>query len=285
MSPLRLLDVALDVLREAFARKLMIGLFAFIVGGLLLLLFALDLEVVEGTLAAGRLFGMEMENAIIPIDVAMKQIFGFLAYAFFYFGMLFGVVATAGVAADMLQPGRVEWLLSLPVRRTELVVGTYLGVLGIALIATSVAVGGTTLILWGKTGYVTFAPLWSAVSACIAFSALYGLMLLATTLVRSMVLAAGAGLILLFFGVITSNRVRFLEVIKPGFFRDTTEILITPRPRFHRLASAAAEAANGGEYFGDGLVAGGTGMIVLATLGFACATVAAAALVVHGRDY
>lgn len=280
MSPGRLLDVAFDVVREAFARKLMIGVFAFIVAGLLLLLFALDLEVVEGTLAAGRLFGFEIENPIIPIDVAMRQIFGFLAYAFFYLGMLFGVVATSGIAADMLAPGRVEFLLSLPVRRTELVVGTYLGVLAIALLATSVAVGGSTLILWGKTGFFTVAPLWSAVSSAIGFMAVYAAMLLTTAVIRSMVLAAGAGMVLFFVGVITSNRARFLEIIRPGAFRDVTDVLITPLPRFHRLASAGADAATGDPFFGDG-----TAMIVFGALAFALACLAGAAFVVSGKDY
>lgn len=280
MNILRAGNVALDVVREAFARKLMIGLFIFIALGLGLLLFALDLEVVEGTLAAGRLFGMELDNAIIPIDVAMKQVFGFLTYATFYLGMVFGLVATSGIAADMLAPGRVEFLLALPVRRTELVVGTYLGVLAIGGIATSVAVGGATLILFAKTSFFTLAPLLGALTCVVGFSAVYGAMLLATSLVRSSALAAGIGFLTFLVGAITSNRAQFLEVVKPGITRDVVDVILTPLPRFHKLATAGADAATGMPFWD-----GDTAALVLHGLAFAVACVIGACFVVSEKDY
>src|SRR5690242_12202331 len=102
--------IALDVVREAFARRYLIGLFGAILAGLILLAFALDLEVAQGALAGFRLFGAQMGNEIIPVDVALRPIFQALAWGVFYFGLLFGVVVTADIAPKMLAPGRVELL-------------------------------------------------------------------------------------------------------------------------------------------------------------------------------
>ena len=50
-------NVAADVLREAIFSKYLIVLFGLIFLGLVTLAFALDLEVVDGMISAGKLFG------------------------------------------------------------------------------------------------------------------------------------------------------------------------------------------------------------------------------------
>lgn len=272
--------VAGDVIREAFARKLLLGLFAAITVSLLLLVFALDLEVVEGTLAAGRLFGMDLQNPIVPVDVAMGTIFSFMAAFVFYWGLLFGIVTTSGIAADMLAPGRVELLLSLPIRRVELVVGTYLGVVGIAVLATTYAVGGASLILFVKTGTATSAPFFGALMAVVGFMPIYAIMLAATALVRSTVFAAGSGITLFVVATAVSNREAFLALYEPGFWKELLGVLITPLPKLAVLADIGRRLALDEpgviELLGPSL-----GNVTL----FSVALVAAATLVISGKDY
>lgn len=274
------IHIALDVLREAVARRYMIALFATILAGLLLMTFSLNLEVVEGALAGVRLFGKQLGASIVPVDVALRPIFQFLAVFVFYFGLLFGIVATADIAPKMLAPGRVELLLSLPVRRVELVLGTYLGVLIIALLSTSFAVGGVSLVLFWKTSFVTAAPIAGAGMAVLGFMAIYALMLLASSLVRSAALSAGSGLMLYLAGLFTSNREEFLGWFRSGTTRSVLEVVTAPIPRLGTLADVGAQVASGAP-LQDGVLLPLVGGVLV----FAAAAVAAACFVVSGKDY
>lgn len=272
--------IALDVVREAFARRYMVALFAAIVLFLALLTFAVDLEVVEGALAAGRLFGTNISDAIVPVDVVMQSVFQVLALFVFYIGLLFGVVASADIAAKMLAPGRVELLLALPVRRPELVVGTYLGVAIIASLTTAFAVGGVSLVLFVKAELVTFAPAIGALMAILGFMPIYGAMLLMTSIVRSSALAAGSGIFLYLMSLVTSDRAQFLGWFRAGAVREGIAVVIAPLPRLGALADAGAAAASG-----DGVSLAALGPVLVGTLGFTGATVALACFLVSGKDY
>ena len=278
---MNVLHIAIDVVREAFARKFMLAVIALIFFGLVALTAALELEVVEGALAAGRLFGLQVTGGgMTSIDVALRPVFQALIYAVFYLGLLFGIVATSDIAAKLLAPGRVEHLLALPLRRWELVVGTYLGVLCIAAIGTGLTVGGVSLVLFWKAGFFTAAPAIGAGMAVLWFMAIYGVMLLATTLVRSAALASGTGIMVFLLGVITSDREAFASIFRDGAMRAVVEWGIAVLPRFHTLATFGAEASGG-----EGVVWGPFWPLSGATVAFAVALVATACFVVQGRDY
>jgi Cu-processing system permease protein len=274
------LHIATDVVREAFARRTMLALFIAIGLFLALLTFALNLEVVEGALAAGRLFGQDMNDAIVPVDVALGGLFEIMSSFIFYVGLVFGIVATADIAPKMLAPGRVELLLSLPVRRAELIVGTYLGVVAVALISTAFAIGGTALVLAVKADYVTAAPVWGAAVAVLGFMAIYGVMLAATVFVRSAALSAGCGLGLYIAGLATNNREGFLGWFEEGFVRTLLSILIAPLPRLGELASFGAAGASG-----KAMEASVVMPVIGGVLIFATGAVVVAIWRVSGKDY
>lgn len=273
-------NVALDVLRESASSRYIIGLFAVLLAGIFTLSFALDLEVVEGALAAGRLFGEEMGGNIRPIDVALRPIFQGLAHLVFYLGILFGVVSTADVAPRLWAPGRVELLLSLPVKRWEVVLGTFVGVMAIAVLAALFSVGGVSGVLFFKGGFATIAPLAGALAAVIGFMAVYSVMLLAASLFRSATLSAGAGLFVYLIALITSNRESFLSWFRDGGVRDALAIVISPLPQLNTLADLGASAA-GGELpaFSDGFAAVGV------TIAFSIAMLLLTSFVVAEKDY
>ncbi|MCP4502547.1 MAG: ABC transporter permease [Deltaproteobacteria bacterium] len=285
---MNLFNVAFDVLRELLARKFILAAGIFVSIGMLGLIVTLDLDVVDGAISSARIFGLGGAlSEGVDADAALGTVFKAFTYVVFYVGLLFGVVSTADIAAKMLSPGRVELYLSLPVRRVELVVGTYLGVMLIATLGTAFTVGGVSLILFLKAELVTFAPLAGAACAIIGFSALYGVMLLSTTLVRSSALAAGVGLMTFLAGVITSNREGFLSFFS-GIPQSVIEVLIAPLPRFMSLAElgaraqASASAAETTVKAADALQAG---PIIGGTLIFAAAMVGLATFVVSSKDY
>lgn len=274
------INVARDVLKEAFASKFMIGLFVIIGLFVLLLMFSLDLDVVDGALAGSRLFGKAAGSSIVPVEVFLRPAFQALAWVTFYMGLLFGIVATADIAPRLLQAGRVEHLLALPVRRAELVVGIYFGVAAICAIATAFAVGGVSLVLFVKAEMVTIAPVAGAAMATIAFLAIYGVMLVVGAIFRSAALSAGSGLGIYILGIAVSEKNTMLMWTANKPLRTVLDVITTPVPNLRALADVGAGAA-AGEHLATAAVV----PLVGGALAFAAFAVVVACAVVQSKDY
>lgn len=272
--------IARDVLKEAVQSKLLLALLVLVAGFLILLTLSLDLDVVDGALAGSRLFGKATGGAVIPVDVFLRPAFQAMAWATFYLGLLFGVVVTADIAPRLLAPGRIEHLLALPVRRVELVVGTYLGVCGICAVATGVAVGGVSLILFIKAEMVTVAPVAGAAMAFVGFSALYAVMLCVGALFRSAALSAVAGMGTYVAGIVVSEKDAILSWITSAPLRTVLDVASTPIPNLRALADVGAGAAAG-----ETVAMSAAAPVVLSTFAFAAFAVAMACAVVQSRDY
>ena len=182
---MKALVVTQDLLREAMSRRWFLALGASITLVLLVLGLSLRLDVVDGALAATRLFGRTLRTDIRSVDVALRPVFKAASYLIFYGGLLFGVVACADFGTSLLAPGRIEHLLALPVRRWELLLGTFLGVLALSLTGALYGASGMLVLFWAKTGVFTLRPLVSAALASVTFAGLYGAMLATAVAARS----------------------------------------------------------------------------------------------------
>jgi Cu-processing system permease protein len=235
--------VALDLLREARSRKW----FLFLGGGITLALavlgFSLKLDVVDGALAATRFFGKELNNAMMPADVALRAVFMAASQVIFYGGLLFGVFSCSDFAPKLLSPGRIEHLLALPVRRWELLAGTYLGVLILATLGALYGAGGLTLIFGVKVGIWTVRPLLSALLAVVGFVAVYAAMLTAAVFARSAALASGVGGGIFVLGIAASFRESLLPMFNEGFGRGAFNAITVGVPRLGKLAELSGKLA------------------------------------------
>lgn len=240
---MRTFHVAADLLREAMARKWFLGLGIAITALLLGLVGGLRLEVVDGALAATRLFGSLVEASVRPADVALRPVFVAASYILFYGGMAFGLLACSDFAPALLSPGRIEHLLSLPVRRWELLAGTFLGVVTLGLLGSLYGAGGLLLILGAKTGVWTWHPLLAAVLAVVGFGAVYSGMLLSAVLVRSAAVSAACGALLLLLGILASYRIPILASMHQGPARWAFALWSSLMPSLSTLADTAGNVA------------------------------------------
>jgi Cu-processing system permease protein len=277
---MRALVVAADLLREAAARRWFLALGIAITAILLLLVTSLRLEVVDGALAATRLFGKPLFHSIRPAEVALRPVFQVASHLVFWGGMVFGVLACADFAPALLSPGRIEALLALPVRRSELLVGTFLGVLVLAIGGTVYAAGGLVLVLGSKTGAWTAWPVVSAGLAALSFSAVYAVMLATAMWIRSAALSAatGAGLILL--GLLASYRRPLMDVMGHGLGRTLFAVVTSLVPPLARVAEAAGSLAAH-----EALPAGSLLRLLAGTVAFTLAILALAAYRFERRDF
>lgn len=238
------LAVAADLLREAASRKWFIGLAAAITLALGTLTFSLKLDVVDGALAASRFFGHSMHGPVQAVDVVIRPIFEFAAYVTFYIGLLFGVLACADFAPSLLSPGRIEHLLALPVRRVELLAGTFLGVLVLALGAAVYGAGGLTLIFGVKAHVWTWGPIVAALLAVGTFTAIYAAMLATALFARSAAVSSAVGMGLFILGIIAGHREKILGMFAPGVGRSCFAAITLMVPRVSSLAEASAAIAS-----------------------------------------
>ena len=277
---MKTLHVAADLLREATARKWFLGLGVAITALLLGLVGGLRLDVVDGALAATRLFGSVLQASVRPADVALRPVFIAASYLISYGGMAFGLLACSDFAPALLSPGRIEHLLSLPVRRWELLGGTFLGVLTLGLIGSLYGAGGLLVILGAKTGVWNWHPLLAAVLAVVGFGTVYSGMLLSAVLVRSAAVSAACGALLLFAGTLAGYRTAILSSMREGPGRWAFAAWSGLMPSLSTLADAAANLA-AARPVGVGQLGG-----VLAGCGlFSAAALALAVWHFEGKDF
>jgi Cu-processing system permease protein len=245
-----------------------------------MLAFGLRFEVVDGALSATRLFGGDLRTDIRSVDVALRPLFAAASYVVFYGGLVLGIVATADFAPTLLAPGRVEHLLALPVRRWELLAGTFLGVEALVLAGAAYGGAGAVLVLWAKTGVANGGPALAAIAAAIAFAPIYAAMLLVAVLARSAALSAASGLLVFCGGVVAGYRVPLADLFHPGGTRAAFLGVTALLPRLSRLAELAARIARG-----EGVRPGVATPLVAGTLAFALALLALAADRFQRKDY
>jgi Cu-processing system permease protein len=241
---MKLFAVAWDVLREAASRRWILVMGVVITLALVLMTLGLQMELVEGSLSATRLFGHDVSTDIRPADIALRPIFHAAAYVITYVGLPFGILACADFAPKLLAPGRIEHLLSLPLRRWELLGGTLLGVLVLATLAAVYAAGGLTLVLGFKTGVWEPGLILAALITAVSFTAIYAAMLVASVFVRSTALAAGVGFALFWAGVVSGYRVELGRLFQPGIGRACFAGVTLLVPRVSALADAASAFAS-----------------------------------------
>ena len=144
-----------DVMREAAARWTLIAYF--LLSSIFIIIFAsaINLDIVDGTLAGAKLFGAEVQmsaNDQISIErLVLGFETGFSAILYFLCTFL-AIFATAHLVPRMQDRGTIDLYLSRPVSRFKLLMSRY--VAGLILAASNVIylLGTIWLIVAWKTG-------------------------------------------------------------------------------------------------------------------------------------
>ncbi len=200
---MQLAAIVLLTFRELWAKKIVIGLLIISTLIWVMLTFALNLDIVEGSLAGVRLFGQdatpgetqvnedtgEVTRELFSLERIVIEIERFVAAVAYWAGILLALFATATLLPSLLAKGRVDLLLSKPISRAGLLGGHLFGVL-LTMVALALYLFGMVwLVMSLKTGIWAFHFFWGMLVVVAMFFVMYSVVTLIGVTTRSAPLA------------------------------------------------------------------------------------------------
>jgi ABC-type transport system involved in multi-copper enzyme maturation permease subunit len=232
-----------DTFREAFARKIFWGFFGCSTMVILFFLFLMKIDVVEGALATVSLFGNEMPAR--DVMRVVHEVQGGLAAFLYAFGLFLAVFASAGLIPTIFEPGRIELLLSKPVRRYHILLGRYLG--NVLVIAFNIVylVAPVWLILAVKTDIWGGQFFYSTALTIFAFAVLLTIVVLVSVLSESAALATMVTLAVMILGLVVAQKSTIERLLTSEWSRNVVRGLYYTLPKIWDLGRIARKLVMG----------------------------------------
>jgi ABC-type transport system involved in multi-copper enzyme maturation permease subunit len=241
------LALVLDTFREALARKIFWGLFGLSTLMVLFFLFLLKIDIVEGALATVTLFGRSNSHTQNLDDLVIGT-YATIATFLYTWGMFLAVFASAGLIPAVLEPGRIELLLSKPVSRTHILLGRYLG--NILVVGSNVAylVLAIWIILGIKTGIWRMSFLASIGTTMFIFAVLLAVVVLMGVLFQSTALATMVAVGLMIMSPILAQTSTVMRLLSSEWSRQVWRALYYAMPKVYDLGRMTLEMIRNGQY-------------------------------------
>lgn len=169
--------------REALARKTFIAFTICSTVFLLLLIFAFQIDMVEGNEALLSGFGNDIEtrNGVaqtVDVDNMIRWFVSVVGTGLLTAGIFLSIFSTAGLIPSMLEKGSIDLLLSKPLSRIQILMGRSAGALLIVFLNVTYLIFGIWFILGAKTGIWVFDMLYIIPLVCLVFMIIYSWMVL-----------------------------------------------------------------------------------------------------------
>jgi ABC-type transport system involved in multi-copper enzyme maturation permease subunit len=177
-----------DTFHEAIVRWIFWGTFALCTALILFFLFLLRIDVVEGAKATISLFGQK-ESKAMEVAKLVRQIHSAVAAFLYMMGMFLAVFASATLMPAALERGRVELLLSKPLRRWHILLARYSANLLLVMLNIGYLILGVWLVFGWKTGVWHASFLYAIPSTTFMFAVLLTVVTLAAVFSESAALA------------------------------------------------------------------------------------------------
>jgi ABC-2 type transport system permease protein len=182
------------IIREAFAKKIILSIFIFFSLIILFIVFAATNDSVAGMLAFLEASGgnADYRSAVIYFESNISsKIPMFMLIAFY-------IIIVSSFIPSMLQKGQIDLLLSKPISRTKIVIGHLLAGTMFAFLSSLFLLGIIWLIVSVKTGVWHFPFLYSIPWFTFIFLVLYSFVMLIGFLTKNTIINILVNLILFF---------------------------------------------------------------------------------------
>ena len=268
-----------DTFREAFARKIFWGLFGLSIVMILFFLFILKIDIVEGGIATASLFGMGANRRMVGVDVdrIVRGVYGGIATFLYTWGMFLAVFASAGLIPSVLEPGRIELLVSKPVSRTHILLGRYAGNVLVVSCNVIFLVLGIWTILGVKTGIWSPMFLISIATTIFIFAVLLAVVVLVGVLFDSAALATMVTVAMMIISPILAQTGLMMRLLSSEWSREIWRTLYYSLPKVYDLGRMTLNAIQSRSF--DGF------MPIWTSAVFGAVVLSAALVVFSRRDF
>ena len=183
----KMLAVVDGTIRESMAKYTFLAFMLMSTLMLMILTFAVNLDVVDGVLATARLFGQDIHlgGQSVSIDQLVTGFQTTVAGLLFVVGLFLSIFATANLVPVMLDKGYIDLLLSKPLSRPALFLGRYLGALSVVGINLFYLVVGVWSVVGLKTGVWKPGVLKAGLIILLTYGVMLGFMMLVGVITRS----------------------------------------------------------------------------------------------------
>lgn len=254
LTLMQLLAMVRYTVRESRHRWTLISFLVAVTLFLLLLATAVNLDIVEGTLASARLFGQELvlpEVGIEIADVVTAFQVGIITMLYM-FGVALALFSSSNLIPRLCTQGWADLLLAQPVARATLPLGRALGALTVVALNVAYLIVGSWLLLRWKTGFGNPGFLLAGAIIVFTFAVCYAGMVLVGIVTRNTPVSLLAGLFFWISGHIMHAFHAYPDwstVLRAGWPRQTgvliTEAMYWILPKSQGLAEMAVNAARG----------------------------------------
>jgi len=242
-------------IRESLHRWTLMAFLLAVTLFLLLLATTVNLDIVEGNLAAARLFGQELVLPNVGIEISdVVETFQIIIITLLYIvGVALALFSTSNLVPRLCVDGWVDLLLAQPVTRPTLLLGRATGAVAVVALNVSYLIVGSWILLRWKTGFGNVGFLLAGAIIVFTFAVCYAGMVLVGVVTRNSPVSILAGLFFWISGHIFYPFHAYQEVwstsLRAGWQRQTgiyiTESLYWTLPKTQGLWEMARNAAQG----------------------------------------
>ena len=223
-----------DTFREAFARKVFWGFYGLSTLMILFFLLIMRIDVVEGATASISLFGATINNRF-DVNEILRNVYGAIATFLYTFGLFLAVFVSGGLTPSLLEPGRIELVLSKPVARWQILLGRYVGILLVVGVNIAYLVLGVWLILSTKTGVWNPVFLSTIGISLFIFAVMLTVVMLIGVLWDSTAVAIMVAVALMFISPILAQEKVAVKLLSSEWSRWLWKALYHSLPKIHDL--------------------------------------------------
>jgi ABC-type transport system involved in multi-copper enzyme maturation permease subunit len=229
-----------DTFREALARKIFWGLFALSTLMMLFFLFLVQIDIVQGGVATVTRFGGSART--LQAEQVVRGVYGAIATFLYTFGMFLAVFASSGLIPSVLEPGRIELLLSKPLSRTHILLGRYAGNVLVVFLNSTYLVLGVWTILGVKTGIWSPVFLTAIATTTFIFAVLLSVVVLIGVLFESAALATMIAVALMIISPILAQTSLMMRLLSSEWSRTLWRVLYYSLPKVYELGKITLDA-------------------------------------------
>jgi ABC-type transport system involved in multi-copper enzyme maturation permease subunit len=237
-------QITIFTLREALARKIFIIFFA--VSTLVIIGFIIGFSVFDVNQFIKIKLGKATEEQIL--GEILSGIKAMVVGPLFGGGLFLSIFSTAGIISYLLEKGNIDLFLSKPISRFQLILGKYFGGILIVFLNVAYVVFGIWILIGIKFTSWDLTFLYSILSITFAFAVIYSLIILATVLTRSSVLALVLSYTIFFIiSPVLSGREKIFEITNNYTLKVFMDVFHYIIPQTSELGSLSTNLAATGK--------------------------------------